>query len=96
MVIIRVSVMRKLLLSIWVIATALAASESATASETPEPPVAYYRYKIIKSYPHDTRDFTQGLVYRDGFLYEGTGLYGESILTRRELKSGRIIKLGDG
>jgi len=88
----RVSVMRKLLLFIWIIMIAMAVSNSATASETPEPPVAYYRYKVIKSYPHDTRDFTQGLVYRDGFLYEGTGLYGESILTRRELKSGRIIK----
>ncbi|MBN1362898.1 MAG: glutaminyl-peptide cyclotransferase [Sedimentisphaerales bacterium] len=60
---------------------------SEAASSTPQPPVAEqvirYRYKVIKSYPHNTENYTQGLVYHDGFLYEGTGLYGQSVLTKR-------------
>ena len=50
------------------------------------------RYKVINSYPHDRRAFTQGLVYEDGFLYEGTGLYGQSAIIRRELETGEVVK----
>ncbi len=33
-----------------------------------------YRFRVIHAYPHDPSAFTQGLEYRGGFLYEGTGL----------------------
>lgn len=72
-----------------------AAGEVPTAnsqSAPPKAPIAYYRYKIVRTYPHNARHFTQGLVYHDGALYEGTGLYGQSILTRRELKTNQIVK----
>jgi len=72
-----------------------AAGETSAANSQSVPaeaPIAYYRYKIVRTYPHDTRSFTQGLVYQDGFLYEGTGLYGQSILTKRELKTNQIVK----
>ena len=26
-------------------------------------------YDVVTSYPHDREAFTQGLIYRDGFLY---------------------------
>lgn len=51
-----------------------------------------YTYKVIRTLPHDARNFTQGLVYRDGFLYEGTGLYGHSVLTKREFETNELIK----
>ena len=35
-------------------------------------------YQVVRSYPHDRQAFTQGLVYRDGVFYEGTGLNGRS------------------
>ena len=90
---VRVNVMPKpLFLLIGIITIGLGAPARVTEPDGPEAPVAYYKYKIIKSYPHDTGSFTQGLFYQDGFLYEGTGLYGESVLTKRELKSGQIIK----
>jgi glutaminyl-peptide cyclotransferase len=64
------------------------------SSTTPAPTdVALYRYKIVKLYPHDRRFFTQGLVYEDGFLYEGTGLYGQSALYKRELQTGKTVKM---
>lgn len=32
-----------------------------------------YTYKIVNTYPHDPKAFTQGLVFENGALYEGTG-----------------------
>ena len=51
-----------------------------------------FRYKVVNVYPHDRAAYTQGLVYDEGFLYEGTGLYGESDLRKVELKTGSVIK----
>ena len=39
---------------------------NATADE----PTPVYSYKVVNTYPHDRRAFTQGIVYQDGFLYE--------------------------
>jgi glutaminyl-peptide cyclotransferase len=63
-----------------------------TTSNQQPPTVTHYRYKVVKTYPHDPQAFTQGLVYEDGVLYEGTGLYGQSSLTKRELESGKVLK----
>lgn len=54
-----------------------------------------YGYKIVKAYPHDPFAFTQGLVYRDGYLYEGTGLHGASSLRKVELQTGKVLKHRD-
>jgi len=52
-----------------------------------------YGYKIVNVYPHDPSAFTQGLIYEDGFLYEGTGLYGKSTLRKVDLVTGKVLKL---
>lgn len=52
-----------------------------------------YTYKIINTYPHDKNAFTQGLIYRDGYLYEGTGLRGHSSLRQIELNTGKVKKI---
>jgi glutamine cyclotransferase len=49
-------------------------------------------YKITGMYPHAPRSFTQGLVFEDGFLYEGTGQYGSSSLRKIKLETGEILK----
>lgn len=49
-------------------------------------------YEVIDIFPHDPAAFTQGLVWEDGFLYEGTGLYGSSSLRKVELKSGKVLQ----
>ena len=36
--------------------------------------------------------FTQGLEYRGGFLNEGTGLNGRSIIRKVELATGRVVQ----
>ncbi len=50
-----------------------------------------YRYRIVKSYPHDRRAYTQGLVYENGFFYEGTGQQGESSLRKVEPATGKVV-----
>jgi len=49
-------------------------------------------YEVINVFPHDADAFTQGLVYLDGFLYESTGLYGESSLRKVVLETGVVLK----
>ena len=49
-------------------------------------------YEVVKKYPHDSKAFTQGLVYRDGFLYESTGELGESSLRKVELETGKVLQ----
>lgn len=48
-------------------------------------------YKIINVYQHDKEAFTQGLVYDNGILYEGTGQVGESSLRKVELETGKVL-----
>ena len=50
-------------------------------------------FRVVAEYPHDASAFTQGLVFTDGRLYEGTGKKGESSLRRVELKTGRIEQI---
>jgi glutamine cyclotransferase len=52
-----------------------------------------YTYNIVNTYPHDRNAFTEGLVFEDGFLYEGTGLYGNSSLRKVELETGDILQI---
>jgi len=63
------------------------ASDSAGSSSVP-----VFGYQIIKTYPHDSAAFTQGLVYDQGMLYEGTGEFGQSNLRRVDLETGRVLK----
>jgi glutamine cyclotransferase len=38
--------------------------------------VPTYGYQVVRSYPHDRAAFTQGIIFRNGVFYEGTGLNG--------------------
>lgn len=52
---------------------------------------SHYRCEITSVYSHDPQSFTQGLAYAGELLYEGSGLYGRSALTVREL-GGKLIR----
>jgi glutamine cyclotransferase len=47
--------------------------------------------KVIRVFPHDASASTQGLVFDGGFLYEGTGQYGQSTLRKVELQTGKTL-----
>ena len=49
-------------------------------------------YQLVNVFPHDKDAYTQGLVYENGFLYEGTGNYGKSHLRKIEVETGELIK----
>jgi glutamine cyclotransferase len=70
------------------------------AQATPFIPVAPIRqYTVVARYPHDIAAFTEGLVYIDGQLYEGTGLEQQSELRLVDLATGNLLKshaLSDG
>jgi glutaminyl-peptide cyclotransferase len=73
----------------------LAAPDSAQTQKSPpecESAVTIYGYRIIHSYPHDPGAFTQGLIYHNGYLYEGTGLRGRSSLRKVALETGKVLK----
>jgi len=53
---------------------------------------ASWTYEVVNTFAHDTKAFTQGLVFENGFLYEGTGLYGKSELRKVELETGNVLQ----
>lgn len=52
-----------------------------------------YTYKVEKVYPHDTSSYTEGLEYKDGFLYESTGTKGKSTLRKINLETGKAVQV---
>jgi len=64
------------------------ASEASRKPET----VATLGVKLVREYPHDPHAFTQGLEYYRGYLYESTGITGESTVRRVALNSGEVIQ----
>lgn len=49
-------------------------------------------YRIVHTYPHDSSAYTQGLIYLDGNLYEGTGLNGQSSVRMVDLATGKVLQ----
>jgi len=50
-----------------------------------------YECVILKTYPHDVKAYTQGLIYENGIMYEGTGQYNESVLRKTDFETGKIL-----
>ena len=73
-----------------VLATASLSAQTAPRSTSRQTPT--YGYEVVEAYPHDENAFTQGLVYHDGFLYEGTGLEGRSSLRKVRLETGEVLQ----
>ena len=67
----------------------LALSLPACASRAAVP---VYGYRVVHSYPHDTSAYTEGLFYRDGFLYESTGNVGASTIRKVDLATGQVLQ----
>ena len=54
--------------------------------------VASMGYSIIKSYPHDTSFFTEGLEFYNNTILESMGQYGQSRLVQFEPETGKVLK----
>ena len=73
---------------LWTLVFALVAPSSSLA-QTRAPVDSY---TVINVYPHDRAAYTQGLIYRDGFLFESTGLNGQSTLRKVKLETGVVVQ----
>ena len=78
------------------------AAAPATTAATAEAPskgtkaFTYYTVEIVNRYPHDSRAFTQGLIFETAHtLLESTGMNGQSSLRRTDLKTGRVLQKTD-
>jgi glutamine cyclotransferase len=52
-------------------------------------------FEVVHVYPHDSKAFTQGLIFVDGHLYESTGLNGRSSIRMVDLASGTVLQKYD-
>jgi len=68
---------------------------AASASATRLAPAPVAGYMVVATYPHDPGAFTQGLIYRDGVLYESTGINGQSSVRQVRLETGEVIRQRD-
>src|SRR5688572_3843938 len=89
--------MRAVILMLAALAVVPACHEppAAAVPEPQAPPVTrptIYGYEVVRQYPHDPEAFTQGLLFRDGFLYESTGLTGRSSLRKVRLETGEVVQ----
>ena len=78
---------RRILLSLAAVVASVA-----WAGQMQTPKAKEVRPQVVRWYPHDPNAFTQGLEYRGGFLYEGTGLEGRSSLRKVDLQTGRVLQ----
>jgi len=51
-----------------------------------------WQFEVIRKYPHDPTSFTQGFLVHKGFIYEGTGNYGETKIRKLDLSTGKVLK----
>ena len=65
------------------------------AWSTAQAAIPVYGFIVKHSYPHDPQAFTQGLFYKDGFLYESTGRPGQSSVRKVELATGKVLQKTD-
>src|SRR6266403_5956722 len=58
----------------------------------PQAALLQYGYDIVHTYPHDPHAFTEGLFYLNGFLFESTGLEGQSSIRKVKLETGEVVQ----
>ncbi|HEX6987623.1 MAG TPA: glutaminyl-peptide cyclotransferase, partial [Planctomycetaceae bacterium] len=72
---------------------ALAAATAAVWAFARDTQTPVQTLRAVAEYPHDPVAFTQGLVIRDGALYESTGLYGRSSVRHVDLATGQVTRI---
>jgi len=84
--------MKKILFALLVVAF-FACKNNDTKPDKPDPNAPkIMNDSIIKTFPHDTSSYTQGLLIYNGEMYEGTGNYGFSKLKKVDMNTGRSLQ----
>jgi len=87
---------RLILLAAALFASAPAAAQTPPPAPAPQaaPPavrVPVYDFEVVHTYPHDPHAFTQGLIWRDGVLFESTGR-SPSTIRKVRLEDGVVLQ----
>lgn len=64
----------------------------APAQVRPPAAVPVTAARVVRTYPHDPRAFTEGLLFHDGRLYESTGEPGRSSIREVDLATGKVLR----
>lgn len=74
-------------------APALAQTPPAPVAQAAPAPAAtpVYGFEVVRTYPHDRHAFTQGLIWRDGALFESTGR-SPSTIRKVRLEDGAVLQ----
>lgn len=83
--------LRALLSLALLVASPQAQRAPAPQSAPQSDPVPVLTARVVARYPHDSRAFTQGLIWKGGGFYESTGLEGRSEVRRVALK-GEVVR----
>jgi len=76
-------------------------AEAPTSRPTVDPPdqptptvetVRQYKYRVVRTLPHDPTAFTQGLVVHNGQFVESTGQNGQSSIRIVDISTGKVVK----
>jgi glutaminyl-peptide cyclotransferase len=78
------------MIAVFLLQACAGPESSAPVQAQPAPPV--YGYEVVREYPHDPEAFTQGLIFRDGYLFESTGQLGRSTLRKVRLETGEVVQ----
>lgn len=79
------------ILALGALPVILSCSLIGQSADQDDPPL--YGYRIVNIYPHDPQAFTQGLIYRDGYLFESTGRNRLSSLRKVQLETGKVVQI---
>jgi glutaminyl-peptide cyclotransferase len=79
----------QLAIIVSIVVWSVASTSGALLAQTSE------EYVVVAAYPHDDEAFTQGLDFRRGRFYEGTGLEGRSSLRLVDLETGDVRRQKD-
>jgi glutamine cyclotransferase len=72
-----------------------AAEDGGASPLTVRPRTPTYRVDVVRSFPHDTGAFTQGLIWHEGQMFESTGEVGRSNIRVVDLQTGNVQRQRD-
>jgi glutamine cyclotransferase len=83
----------KTILALLAITAACTYATACSEGRGADQPIPIYTYEVVNTFPHDPEAFTEGLVFENGIMYEGTGLNGESSIRKVDLETGKILQI---
>ena len=84
--------MKKIFFFAFIVNLLSCGSNDPKGSDTPANAPKIISAVIVNTYPHDTSSFTEGLIFYNNKLYEGTGIEGKSKWAEIDLKTGKEVK----